>query len=336
MALMPHSRPMPSPTAGRLRRRSVLSAVATIALPSLVRAQEYPTRPIRMMVGFAPGGGVDVSGRIVAPRLGEELRTSWVVENRAGASGMICSEYVAKSAPDGYTLMYTGGSAVTIAPQLVARPPIDSLQDLVPVNMVGGSPLVLSLSPSAGVRNLAEFLALARSKPVSLGSAGAGTLTHLTIEMLGQATGNKIIHVPYKGGGAAVVDALAGHVQGMISDPPPVLQHFQEGRLLPIAVTSDRRLDGLPGVPTLSEALPGMTAIAWNGFFAPAKTPQAIVERLSAAIVKVCSQDDVAAQLRKAGVIPSALGSPEEFRRFVAAESERWGRLVREKKITAG
>jgi tripartite-type tricarboxylate transporter receptor subunit TctC len=317
-------------------RREVLALGAAAWLaPHLAWAEEYPSKPIRMMVGFSPGGGVDSSARIIAPRFGEELKATIVVDNKTGASGMICSEYVAKSAPDGYTLMYTGGSAITIAPQLVAKPPINALTDLVPVNAIGASPLILSVHPGLGVRTLPEFLARAKAKQLSLASAGIGTLTHLTIELLAQVTGGKIVHVPYKGGGAAVIDALAGHVDGMITDIPPVLQQFQEGKLVPIAVTSEQRFELLPNVPTVNEVLKGFTASSWMGVFAPAKTPQALVEKLSVALAKAVAREEVAAQLKKVGVLPYSYATPDAFRKFIAEENQRWGKLVREKNISA-
>jgi tripartite-type tricarboxylate transporter receptor subunit TctC len=326
----------PSAAAATLSRRELLALGAAFSLaPTSAWCEDYPARPIRLMVGFAPGGGVDVSARIIAPRLGEELKTTIVVDNKAGASGMICSEYVARATPDGYTLMYTGGSAVTIAPQLVAKPPINSLTDLVPVNVVGASPLVISMHPGAGIRTLAEFMAQARSRDLKLASAGIGTLTHLTIELLSQATGGRIVHVPYKGGGAALADALAGHVDGMVSDIPPVFAQFQDGRLVPVAVTSEQRVDMLPAVPTMNEVVRGFTAASWNGLFAPKGTPQAIVEKVSAALVKVVGREDIAAQLKKAGVIPGPSASAEAFRSFVAGEFNRWGKLVKERNIVA-
>jgi tripartite-type tricarboxylate transporter receptor subunit TctC len=320
---------------GMLSRRHVLAlGAATCVLPGVAQAQEYPTRPIRLMVGFASGGGVDLSARLLAPRLGEEMKGTIVVENKAGASGMICSEYVSRSAPDGYTLMYTGGSAVAIAPQLVAKPSINSLTDLAPINLIGASPLVLSLHPGAKIRDLQEFLAQAHTRELKIASAGVGTLTHLTIELLSQATGGKIIHVPYKGGGAALADSLAGHVDGMVSDIPPVFQHFQDRKLLPIALTSEKRFELLPNVPTVGESLKGFSAESWFGVFAPKGTSATIVEKVSAALVKIVAREEIAAQLRKAGVNPFTHSSPEVFQRFVANEYNRWGKLVKEKNIT--
>jgi tripartite-type tricarboxylate transporter receptor subunit TctC len=317
------------------RRQLLAAGLSAGVLPRLARADDFPSKPIRLMVGFAAGGGVDIAARIVAPRLADDLKGTVVVDNKAGASGMICSEYVAKSPADGYTLMFTGGSAVAIAPQLVAKPSINSLTELMPVNTIGASPLVISLHPSLGIRTLQDFLAAARSRSLTLGSAGNGTLTHLTIEMLSQLTGGKIVHVPYKGGGPAVIDGIAGHVDGIVTDIPPVQQHFREGRLIPVAVTSERPIDLLPGVSPANVALPGFTATSWFGIFAPAGTPAAIVDRLSASLAKVAARDDVVAQLKAGGVIPYSYPNPEQFRRFVAEEYSRWGKLVRERHISA-
>jgi tripartite-type tricarboxylate transporter receptor subunit TctC len=317
-------------------RREVLAlGAAAWTMPHLAWAEDYPSRPLRLMVGFSPGGGVDSSARIIAPRIGEELKATMVVDNKAGASGMICSDYVAKAAPDGYTLMYTAGSAITVAPHLVAKPPINSLTDLIPVNAIGAAPLVLSLHPGTGIRTLPEFIAQAKTRQLTLASAGIGTLTHLTIELLAQVTGGKIVHVPYKGGGAAVVDALSGHVDGMISDIPPVLQQFQAGKLVPIAVTSEQRFELLANIPTVNEVIKGFTAASWMGVFAPAKTPQPIVDRLSVAVAKAVAREDVGAQLKKVGVVPYSYPTPDAFRKFIAEDNERWSKLIREKNITA-
>lgn len=318
-----------------LTRRDMLALGAAAAVaPSIGWAQDFPAKPIRLMVGFASGGGVDLTARLLGPHLSEELKSSIVVENKSGASGMICSEYVARAQPDGYTLMFTGGSAVAIAPHLVAKPPINSLTDLAPINTIGASPLVISMHPSLGARNLQEFITLARTRKLTLGSAGTGSLTHLSIELLSQATGGNITHVPYKGGGPALVDALAGHVNGIVSDIPPVFQHYQEGRLVPVGITSEQRIDILPHVAPVNELVKGFSAASWFGFFAPAKTPQAIVDRMSAAILKVAAREDLRAQLKKAGVLPGAQPTPEAFRKFVAEESARWGKVVRDKGIT--
>ena len=321
-----------------MRRRQLLMLGAAVGLaPALAMTQQYPSRPVRLVNGFAVGGGVDYAVRLIAPALGDELKGTMVVENKVGASGMIAAQQVAKSPPDGYTLMITGGSAVMIAPQTVASPNFNPLADLVPINSVGGSPLGIAVHPSLGVRTLKDLITLSRTRQVTIASAGTGTMTHLTIELLIQAApGGDIVHVPYKGGGAAVIDALAGHVNGMVSDIPPMYQHFQEGRLVPLAITSDKRFDILPNVPTANETVPGFSAVSWTCAFAPAKTPQAIIDKVSAAIVKVVAREDISAQLNKGGIIPGSKPTPEAFRKFVEEEYQRWGKLIREKNIVTG
>lgn len=178
--------------------------------------------------------------------MGEELKTSLVLENRAGANGLLAAEAVAKAAPDGYTILWTAGSTIAIAPQLLAKPPFDALGDLAPVVNVGASPLAIAMYPGAGVRTLAEFVAQAKTRELKLSSTGIGSLTHMTIELLTQATRGRIIHVPYKGAGAALPDVLAGHVDGALSDINTYTAYFQDGRLLPIAVSSEKRLDIRP------------------------------------------------------------------------------------------
>ncbi|MEJ8850764.1 tripartite tricarboxylate transporter substrate binding protein [Variovorax rhizosphaerae] len=314
---------------------SVVLALTASAWGLQAHAQPYPSKPIRLLVGYLPGGGVDFTARTIAPALGEALNTIVVVENKAGASGTLSGDFVAKSAPDGYTLLYAPGSAITTAPQTMAKPPFDVLNDLAPINMVGESPLVIAMNPNLGVHNVKDLLALSRKRTVNLASGGAGGMSHLTIEMLSQAAKGNITHVAYKGGSPAIVDTMAGHVDGTLADFPPVLQMFKDKRLVPVGVTSEKRVEFLPNVQTVAEDIPGFVALSWYGVFAPAKTPRDIIEKINAALVKAMAREDVRTHLKDAAVLPKTLASPAAFRTFVADDYARWGKLIRDRNIVA-
>jgi tripartite-type tricarboxylate transporter receptor subunit TctC len=322
----------------RERRRAILRATAAICFwPTIVHAQDFRSKPIRLVVGFAPGGSIDYIARVVAQHLAEALHTSVIVENRSGASGTICSRYVAASPPDGQTLMLAPPSAIVIAPQVMRSAPFNPLTDFTPINIVGAVPEVLAVGPSLGVQNLKELIARARSRNVSIASSGVGTMTHLTIELLGKTSNCTFLHVPYKGGGPGVADALAGHVDGVVSDLTPMLPLLKDGKLVPVVVTSEKRSSLLPNVPTVSESFPSFGgATDWAGIFAPARTSQEVVAAINDALVKVVARDDVSELLTKNGIVPSTMGSPDAFRAFVMTEFDRWGKLVKEKHIVTG
>jgi len=318
-----------------------IACAAAVALSACAwtleaNAQSYPSKAIRLLVGYLPGGGVDFTARTIAPALGEALNTTVVVENKAGASGTLSGDFVAKAAPDGYTLLYAPGSAITTAPQTMTKPSFDVLNDFAPVNMVGESPLIIAVNPGLGVHNVKELIGLSRKRTVNLASGGAGGMSHLTIEMLSQAAKGNITHVAYKGGSPAIVDAMAGHVDGTLADFPPLLPMFRDKRLVPIGVTSEKRVEFLPDVPAVNEDIPGFVALSWYGVFAPAKTPPDVIDKINAALVKAVSREDVRAQLKNAAVVPKTLDSPAAFRAFVADDYARWGKLVRERNIVAG
>ncbi len=307
------------------------------AVPALACAQDYPAnKPIKLIVGYPPGGSNDIVARLIAPRLGEALGTTVVVENRAGVSGAVGADFVAKAAPDGLTLLFASASPVVITPHTIPRIPFNTLTDFAPVNTVGLTPEAIAVSPSLGVKNLKELLALAQTRQVSLSSSGTGGMPHLTIELLMQASKNsKFVHVPYKGAGPAITDTLAGHVNGIVMDVTPLYPLIQEGKLQALALTSEKRAEFLPNVPTAQDELPGFAVTNWLGLFAPAKTPAAIVDKLNAALVRIVAREDVKAQLIKNAVVPSVMASPAAFTQFVAAEYARWGKLVKDKNIVA-
>jgi tripartite-type tricarboxylate transporter receptor subunit TctC len=326
-----------SPRRGRaFGRRSLLAlGLAAAFVPGFATTQAFPNKPIRLIVGYPPGGSNDIVARIIAPRLGEELGTTVVVENKAGVSGAIGADFVAKSAADGYTLLLASASPVVITPHTIPKVPFNTLTDFTAINTVGLTPEAIAVSPSLGVKSLKELLALARTRQVTLSSSGTGGLPHLTIELLIQAAKGHIVHVPYKGAGPAITDTLAGHVNGIVMDVPPLFPLFQDGRLQPLAVTSAKRAEFLPNVPTAQEELPGFDVTNWVGVFGPAKLPPVVLARINAALAKTVAREDVRAQLIKVAVVPSTMVNPAAFQQFVAAEYGRWGKLVKAKNIAA-
>lgn len=323
------------------RKTFLLAAAAAVLVPGLAQAQASPSssyaagKTIRLVVGYTPGGSNDIVARIIAPRLAEALGATVVVENKPGASGALGADHVAKSAPDGLTLLAASASPVVITPHTLAKVPFNTLTDFSPVNTVGLTPEAVAVGPRLKVGSLRELLEIARTKPVSLSSSGNGGLPHLTIELLTQASKGKIVHVPYKGAAPAIADTLAGHVDGIVMDLPPLFPLMQDGRLTGLAVTSDKRFELLASLPTAREELPGFSVTNWMGVFAPAKTPKPVVDQIDAALKQIVAREDVKAQLLKNAVVPSVMGSPDAFTRFVAEEFDRWGKLVKDRNITA-
>ncbi|MCC7228605.1 MAG: tripartite tricarboxylate transporter substrate binding protein [Burkholderiaceae bacterium] len=311
-----------------------VAGVAATVLPAVASAQALQGKPVSLIVGFAPGGSNDIAARIVAPYLGEVLGTTVVVENKTGASGMLAGAYVAKAAPDGHTMLLSSLSPVIISPQTLKKVPFHTPTDLAGINIVGFTPEAIAVGPTLpNVKTLADLIALSKERPITLSSSGTGGLPHLTIELLTQASKGKFTHVPYKGGGPASVDTVAGHVDGIVMDLPPLLGLIQDGRLRALALTSDKRVDFLPDVPTAQENLPNFAVVNWLGIFAPAKTPKAVIDEINAAIIKVVARPDVQEKLKKVAILPSTMESPAAFQQFVVAEYKRWGDVLKQAKI---
>jgi tripartite-type tricarboxylate transporter receptor subunit TctC len=298
-------------------------------------AQGYPVKPIRVIVPYAPGGSTDVVMRILAPRMAEILGQQVVVENRPGGSSTIGLDIAAKSPADGYTL---GVANITFGanPSLFKKMPFDSEKDLVPVSLVSIVTLVLSVHPSVPARTVRELIALAKSKPGSLnyGSAGNASANHLATERFSYMTGIRMAHIPYKGGGPAVISIVSGETAILMATIPSSIQHFQSGRLIPLGVSSMKRNAALPDVPSINEAgVPGYEAIEWNGVMAPAGTPAAVIARLHQSITKSLAITEVKERILALGADPIG-SSPEEFAVFIRKEFTTWSKVIKEVGIT--
>ena len=282
-----------------------------------------------MVVAFAPGGIADFAARSISSRLADALGVPVVVENKAGAGGIIGAELVAKSAPDGYTLLVTSISH-TINPSVVNSLPFDTQRDFAPVMLIADAPNILVLHPSLPAATLAELIALARSRPGALNyaSSGIGTSTHLCGELFKTMAGVELQHVPYKGGGPAVADLLGGQVQVMFATLPTVLEHVRAGKLRAIGVTTARRFAGAPDIPTLAEAgLPGYEVSGWSGLFAPARTPRAAIDRLAAESAQILKDPALKERFFAQGAEP-AVKMPDQFAAFVDAEIRKWRQVA--------
>ena len=300
-----------------------------LAIPWDAWGETYPTKPVRMIVAFAPGGIADFAARSVSGRLAEALGVPVVVENRAGAGGVIGAELVAKSAPDGHTLLVTSISH-TINPSVTRNLPFDTQRDFAPVMLIADAPNILVLHPSVQATSLAELIGLANKKPGELNyaSSGVGTSTHLCGELFKAMTGVQLQHVPYKGGGPAVADLLGGQVQLMFATLPTVLEHVRAGRLRAIGVTGAQRFAGAAEIPTIAEAgLAGYEVSGWSGLFAPARTPRAAVERLAAETAKILADPALKERFLAQGAEP-AVKMPDEFAAFVDAELRKWRKVA--------
>ena len=315
----------------------VLGAVALALSFSANAADEFPGKPITMVVGFAPGGATDTAARIIAKKLGENIGQSVIVDNRAGAGGNIAHLQVSQAAPDGYTILLGSVGPLTIAPHLVAKLGYDPQRDLAPLTMGVSFPNVLVVHSGVPAKTFAEFVALAKQKPGTLdyASTGVGSASHLAGELLKQRAGIDIVHVPYKGGGPAMIDLLAGRITAYYSTPSTAGPHIESGKLRALATTGLTRSPSLPNVPTIAESgFPGFDATNWYAFVAPGKTPTALLDRLNKELVKVLNSPDVREQLLKHGLTP-APGTREELAKIIREDSITWARVIKQGNITA-
>jgi len=298
---------------------------------SWAAAQPFPSKPVRMIIGFPPGGPSDIFGRAFAQAMSAELGQPVIVDNKAGVGGVLGMDAVAKSAPDGYTLGLNNQGAVAMAPYAMTKMPFDPNKDLALISSVVKVPEVVVAHPTLGVNTLAELIAKAKAAPgkINYGSAGAGGITHLAGELLKAEAGIDIVHVPYKGAAPAVSDLLGGQVQMGIFDAPIVLPHIRSGKLKAIAVTTAKRIPTLPDVPTTAEAgYPKVISDNWYGLVAPAATPPEVLKRLNAAAVTVLNSPAIGEQFAKVGGMPFP-SSPADYRAFLTDEQSRWSRIIK-------
>lgn len=299
-------------------------------------AQAWPTRPVTIVVPFPPGGGTDTGARIVAEQLGKKWGQPVLVDNKGGAAGQIGADIVAKSRPDGYTLLMGNIGTQAVNPALYAKMPYDPDKAFAPVALVAELPLAMMVNPSVPAKTVKEFVALAKSQPgkLSYSSSGAGGGPHLAAEMFKDATGSFILHVPYRGGGPAIADLLAGHVQLSFMTVLEASGHIKAGKLRALAVTSEKRVSALADVPTLAEAaVPGFNSISWIGLLAPAGTPKETVERISADVREVVGREEVRDKLVQLGAVPAA-NTPAQFSALIDNDRKRYTQIIKDRKIT--
>ena len=309
--------------------------IALLSVAGHAAAQQYPARPIRMIVGFPPGGGTDIIGRIVAQKLSESLGQQIVVENRGGATGMLGAELAAKAAPDGYTIMMAHIAAISILPSLYARMSYDSAKDFAPITLAAIGPNLLVVHPSVPAKNVKELIALAKARPGQLqyASPGSGSVQHLSGELFKLQAKVDMLHVPYKGSGQSIVDLIAGHVHLDFDSVPPVLPHVRSGRLRALAVTSEKRFSILPDIPTVTEGgVPGFDMSTWWGLVAPAAVSKDIIARLQGETVKLLRQNDVKEKIAFAGA-DTVGNTPDQFGAFIRSETAKYARIVKDADI---
>ncbi len=320
-----------------LTRRTLLAGLAATPLARTASAQsEWPSRPVRVMVPYPPAGGADTTARIVYARLGEMLGQSFVVENRGGAGGTIGEAVVAKTEPDGYTILHDA-TAFSVNSSLYPNLSFDYQKDFDPVILVSLVPNILVLTPSVPVKTVADVIALAKAAPdgIDMASSGNGTLQHLSLEMFRHQTGIKINHVPYRGGGSALTDVMSGQVKFFFSNGSSVVGLIKGGQVKAIAHTGKGRLESLPDIPPVSDTLPGFEAYEWNGVFVPHGTPAAIVQKLNVSLNAVLKSPQVSNSFKQLN-IETRPNTPEEFRAFVSSQMELWSKVVKEANIKLG
>jgi len=318
-----------------ISRRALLTALvagtlAASALPAAA-ADRFPSKPITMVVGFPPGGSNDIVARIIAPKLGEVLGVSVVVDNKPGANATIGTEYVARATPDGYTITLGSVSPLLLSYYAYPNLPYDPYKDLSAITTVASTPELLAINPDVPAKNLAELVALSKKQDITLASAGSGGLPHLAIELFKAESKGRVVHVPYKGAGPGMVDAVGGHVTGIIVDLPALHKLVMDGRLRPIAVTDTKRSPVMPDVPTTAESgLPSVIAFNWFAVMGPKGMPMDIREKLHDALVKTVNDPDIQAKLEKLGIGPFTQESPAAFDTFMKQEGERWSKLIKD------
>ena len=325
-------------TLGRTRwRAGLVCALMTVAGAAVARMSQediakYPERPVRMLVGFAPGGGTDTTARAIAHKMSAALGQQVVIDNRPGAAGNIATAIVAKADPDGYTLLMGTIAALAINPTLYGNLPFDPVRDFAPITQAVNSTNVLVVHPSVKATDVKSFIALAKANPgkILYGSSGIGGAGHLAGELFCALAGVKLTHVPYKGGGPVMIDLLAGQVQSVFATAATAIPHIRSGKIRPLGVTTLKRAGMLPEIPTIAEqGLKGFDANNWYGLLAPAKTPRRIIDKLNAEAVKALQDPEIRQNLFNQGLDPAPT-TPEEFGAYVKSEMVKWAKVVRE------
>ncbi|OGA37324.1 MAG: hypothetical protein A3G80_11645 [Betaproteobacteria bacterium RIFCSPLOWO2_12_FULL_62_13b] len=312
---------------------TIMSRVAAIVLfcvsAGSALAQDYPNKPVRWVVGFPPGGGTDIVARIVGAKMQDAMGVPAIIENKPGAGGIIATEFIARSNPDGYTLLVGGSNAMTVNPVVYAKLSYDPLKDFIPITNLTQSPIVVAVHPSVPANSVRELIAYVKANPGKINFSSANVQTQLVGEMFSQKTGARIIYVPYKGGGPAISAAVTGEVSMTIMDSGSLATQVKGGRLRALAVTTTTRASAMPDLPTMEESgVPGFDIGTWFGLFAPAGTPSAIVSKLNAAVVGVLNQPDTRERLAAVGVEPAG-GTPEEFAARIRSDIARYGPVAK-------
>ncbi len=319
-----------------MKAQQIMAGIAGVALAALALvagtslAQGYPNRPVRVIVTFPPGGTPDIYGRIMSNELSRLWNQSVVVENRTGAAGGIGSDFVAKSAPDGYTLLFAADASITVTPNLVPNLPYDPVRDFAPIVNVAQGPFVLMVHSSVPANNMKELIAWIRSQPgkVSYASSGNGSQQHLSMELIRTSAGVDMVHIPYKGFGQGLVDVLAGQVPMLFGGATAAIGIIRSGKLKGLGVTSKTRVKALPDVPPIADTIPGMEILAWYGFLAPAATPREIVRKINADSITIIRRPEFQERLVKDGIEPVA-NTPEEFAAQIKADLATWAKVVK-------
>lgn len=309
---------------------TVLSGAASAALPFLAHAQVFPDRPVRIVVGFPPGGATDVVARLLAERLGQVLRQSVFVDNKPGVNGNIGADFVAKSRPDGHTLLFTPSGHV-ISRVLYPQVPFDPIKDFEPVSLVAQVPFLVVANPKMPGANLREMIAFAKANPGKLtyGTAGSGTINHLAMELLKQMAGIDVLAVPYKGGVPAQTDVIGGYVDMMVASVAQAAPLVADGKLKALALAADARIPSIPSVPTSAESgLPGFAASTWLALLAPAGTPAAVAEQVNTEVARILQDAEVRARLARIGVEPLPPGPRDQLRALMQQDQVKWGKLI--------
>jgi tripartite-type tricarboxylate transporter receptor subunit TctC len=317
---------------------AALCAVAPALMSPAVHAQAWPSKPIRLLVGFAPGGGTDIVGRALGQKMSEVLGTPVIVENRPGASGVIAADLVAKSPPDGYTLLVGHSNSNAIAPFVLKSVPYDPATDFTPITYIGFVPNILALNPGVPAKNVPELIALAKAKPgvYTYASSGVGSTQHLAGALFGRITDTQMIHIPYKGSGQAITDLVSGQVNMNFDTMPPVLEFVKVGKLRALAISTPQRLSQLPDVPTFEEVgIKGFDVTNWYSIMGPKGLPPEVVAKINDAVLKAMADPSIRPKLEAQGVQFGTLTTPDQFSAFLKTELAKYQKLVKELDIKA-